>query len=63
MISARMDILTTFKDNCGFGLIANVKDQPSRQMTLDSIEALSRMIHRGAIAADKKSGDGSGFLP
>ena len=57
-----MDILTTFKDNCGFGLIANVKDQPSRQMTLDAIEALSRMIHRGAIAADKKSGDGSGFL-
>ena len=62
MISARMDILTTFKDNCGFGLIANVKNQPSRQMTLDAIEALSRMIHRGAIAADKKSGDGSGFL-
>ncbi len=57
-----MDILTTFKDNCGFGLIANVKNQPSRQMTLDAIEALSRMIHRGAIAADKKSGDGSGFL-
>ncbi len=60
--SVRMDILTTFKDNCGFGLIANVKDQPSREMTLDAIEALSRMIHRGAIAADKKSGDGSGFL-
>jgi len=51
-----------FKDNCGCGLIANVRNIPSRQMTLDALTALSRMIHRGAIAADKKSGDGSGML-
>jgi glutamate synthase (NADPH/NADH) large chain len=31
-------------------------------MTLDALTALSRMIHRGAIAADGKSGDGSGML-
>ncbi|MDN5204991.1 glutamate synthase large subunit [Fulvivirgaceae bacterium BMA10] len=57
-----MNLYTTFKDNCGCGLIANVKNVPSRQMTLDAVEALERMIHRGAIAADQKSGDGCGFL-
>ncbi|MEH0157529.1 glutamate synthase large subunit [Limibacter armeniacum] len=56
------DRITAFKDNCGFGMLANYKNVPSRQMTLDAIEALSRMMHRGAVAADGKSGDGSGFL-
>ncbi len=56
------DLLTTWRENCGCGLMANIKNVPTRQMTLDSIEALARMIHRGAIAADGKSGDGSGFL-
>jgi len=57
-----IDRLTTFKDNCGCGLMANCDNIPSRKMTLDALEALSRMIHRGAIAADGKSGDGSGML-
>ena len=56
------DRLTSFKDNCGCGLMANCNNVPTRQMTLDALEALSRMIHRGAIAADGKSGDGSGML-
>jgi glutamate synthase (NADPH/NADH) large chain len=54
--------LTLEKDNCGCGMIANYKNIPSRQMTLDAVEALSRMMHRGAVAADGKSGDGSGLL-
>jgi glutamate synthase (NADPH/NADH) large chain len=54
--------LTSFKDNCGCGLMANYNNIPTRKMTLDALEALSRMIHRGAIAADGKSGDGSGML-
>ncbi|GAA4849389.1 glutamate synthase large subunit [Algivirga pacifica] len=54
--------LTSFKDNCGFGMIANYKNVPSREMTLDAVEALSRMMHRGAVGADGKTGDGSGFL-
>jgi len=57
-----MDALTAFKDNCGFGLLANIKNIPSYQNTDDAITALSRMIHRGAIAADGKSADGSGLL-
>ncbi|GHS88963.1 glutamate synthase large subunit [Campylobacterota bacterium] len=50
------------RDNCGFGLLANIKNTPSFSITQDAIKALSRMIHRGAIAADGKSGDGSGLL-
>lgn len=54
--------LTDFKDNCGTGLIADVKNRPTRQMTTDAIGALARMMHRGAVAADGKTGDGCGFL-
>lgn len=51
-----------FKDNCGFGLLAQLNNQPSHQILQDAMRALSRMMHRGAIAADGKTGDGSGLL-
>ncbi len=51
-----------FRDSCGFGLLAHLRKQPSHQMLEDAITALSRMMHRGAIAADGKTGDGSGLL-
>ncbi len=51
-----------FKDNCGFGVIADIKGRPTHKMVDDALTALSRMMHRGAIAADGKSGDGSGLL-
>ena len=57
-----MDLITGFKDNCGFGLIANIKNIPTHDNVEDAICALERMMHRGAIAADGKSGDGSGLL-
>jgi glutamate synthase (NADPH/NADH) large chain len=56
------DLFTSFKDNCGFGLLASIDNTPSRKNLEDAITALSRMIHRGAIAADGKTGDGSGLL-
>jgi glutamate synthase (NADPH/NADH) large chain len=49
-------------DSCGFGLIANLDHQPSRWIVDTAIEALSRLTHRGAIAADGKTGDGCGLL-
>ncbi|MDR0664339.1 MAG: glutamate synthase large subunit [Helicobacteraceae bacterium] len=58
----RYSDLFTERDNCGFGLLANIKNIPSHQTTKDAITALTRMIHRGAIAADGKSGDGCGLL-
>jgi len=54
--------LTSFKDNCGFGLLASIDNTPSHKNVEDAIIALERMMHRGAIAADGKSGDGSGLL-
>ncbi|MEA3492603.1 MAG: glutamate synthase large subunit [Campylobacterota bacterium] len=56
------DLLTSFKDNCGFGLLASIENTPSHKNLEDAIKALSRMMHRGAIAADGKTGDGSGLL-
>ena len=50
------------KDSCGFGLIANLDDKPSHWLIKTSIEALTRLTHRGAVAADGKSGDGCGLL-
>ncbi|NKQ40380.1 MAG: glutamate synthase large subunit [Sulfurovum sp.] len=56
------DLFTSFKDNCGFGLLASIDNIPSHKNLENSITALSRMMHRGAIAADGKTGDGSGLL-
>ncbi len=49
-------------DNCGFGLIAQMDDKPSHWLVKTSIAALARLTHRGAVAADGKSGDGCGLL-
>jgi len=54
--------MVEFKDNCGFGVIADIKGRATHQMVDDALTALERMMHRGAIAADGKSGDGSGLL-
>jgi len=51
-----------FKDNCGFGLLASIDNNATHKNVEDAIVALERMMHRGAVAADGKSGDGSGFL-
>lgn len=50
------------RDNCGFGLIAQMDGKPSNWLVRTAIESLNRMTHRGAIAADGKSGDGCGLL-
>lgn len=51
-----------FRDNCGFGLIAHMKGQPSHELVQTAIHSLSCMTHRGAIGADGKTGDGCGVL-
>ncbi|WP_295418862.1 glutamate synthase large subunit [Sulfurovum sp.] len=56
------DLFTSFKDNCGFGLLASIDNIPSHRNLEDAVTSLSRMMHRGAIAADGKTGDGSGLL-
>ncbi|RLA31886.1 MAG: glutamate synthase large subunit [Gammaproteobacteria bacterium] len=49
-------------DSCGFGLIANIDDVPSHWLIETAISALARLTHRGAVAADGKTGDGCGLL-
>ncbi|MGH1439616.1 MAG: glutamate synthase large subunit [Cellvibrionaceae bacterium] len=54
--------LDEFKDNCGFGLIAQIKGKASHSVLENAIESLTCMTHRGGIAADGKTGDGCGLL-
>ena len=50
------------RDSCGFGLIANLDDQPSHWLVRTAIASLNRLTHRGAVATDGKTGDGCGLL-
>ncbi len=50
------------KENCGFGLIAQMDGEVSNDIVKKSINALSRLSHRGAVSADGRSGDGCGLL-
>ncbi|HJX00395.1 MAG TPA: hypothetical protein VJ453_09545, partial [Terriglobales bacterium] len=48
-------------DSCGVGFVARVSGGASHELLQMGLEALSRLAHRGAIAADGKSGDGAGI--
>ncbi|MCS3904133.1 glutamate synthase (NADPH/NADH) large chain [Methylohalomonas lacus] len=50
------------KGSCGFGLIAQMDDQPSHWLINTAVNSLCRLTHRGAVAADGKTGDGCGLL-
>ena len=50
------------RDSCGFGLIASLDDTASHWVVETAISSLNRLTHRGAIAADGKTGDGCGLL-
>ncbi|MGH9196699.1 MAG: glutamate synthase subunit alpha, partial [Acidimicrobiia bacterium] len=62
-----MDGSTSFanrreRDACGIGFVANSEGIATRQITDLAIDALCRVRHRGAVAADAKTGDGAGLL-
>lgn len=61
-MGCNLDLLTSFRDNCGFGLLASLDNTSTHRNLEDAITSLERMMHRGAIAADGKSGDGCGLL-
>ncbi|MEQ1669107.1 MAG: hypothetical protein ABL868_11690, partial [Sulfuriferula sp.] len=50
------------QDSCGFGLMAQLDNQPSHWLVKTAISSLACLTHRGAVAADGKSGDGCGLL-
>jgi glutamate synthase domain-containing protein 2/glutamate synthase domain-containing protein 1/glutamate synthase domain-containing protein 3 len=47
---------------CGIGFVADVQGRSSRAIVQAAIGALARLRHRGAIAADARTGDGAGML-
>ena len=50
------------RDSCGFGLIASLDDVASHWLVRTAMSSLNRLTHRGAVAADGKTGDGCGLL-
>src|ERR1700692_1529762 len=55
LIDSRFD-----HDSCGVGFVASVNAVPSHTILEQALTALSRLAHRGAVAADGKSSDGVG---
>jgi glutamate synthase (NADPH/NADH) large chain len=51
-----------FRDSCGFALLAHMDGEKSHWLVESTLESLARLTHRGAVAADGKSGDGCGIM-
>ena len=49
-------------DACGTGFLAQISGEPSHQLVQTSLEALTRLTHRGAQDADSETNDGAGLL-
>jgi glutamate synthase domain-containing protein 1 len=49
-------------DSCGVGFVASVKGERSNRVLHLGLTAVCQMVHRGAVDADAKTGDGSGIL-
>ena len=50
------------RDACGIGFVADASGVASRRLIDAALEGLCGVRHRGAVAADAKSGDGAGLL-
>jgi glutamate synthase domain-containing protein 1 len=50
------------RDSCGIGFVADVRGRASRGILDAALDGLRRMQHRGAVAADRRTGDGAGVL-
>ena len=49
-------------DACGIGFVAHVEGRRSHRVIEMALEALCNHAHRGAVADDRKTGDGAGIL-
>ncbi|MDQ1396658.1 MAG: hypothetical protein QOG64_1917, partial [Acidimicrobiaceae bacterium] len=50
------------RDACGIGFVADAQGRASRAIVETALNGLACVIHRGAVAADAKTADGSGLL-
>src|SRR3984885_6051350 len=49
-------------DACGVGFVANINGQRSNLILRRALTCACALIHRGAMDADAKTGDGAGIL-
>jgi glutamate synthase (NADPH/NADH) large chain len=56
------DPVKDFRDSCGFALLAHMDGEKSHWLVQTTLKSLARLTHRGAVAADGKSGDGCGIM-
>ena len=49
-------------DSCGVGFVADIRGRRSHRIVSQGLEAVASLTHRGAIAADARTGDGAGLL-
>jgi glutamate synthase (ferredoxin) len=49
-------------DSCGIGFVADARGRASRHIVSAALRGLACVKHRGALAADARSSDGSGLL-
>ncbi|MHB8323475.1 MAG: glutamate synthase large subunit [Candidatus Dormibacteria bacterium] len=50
------------RDACGVGFVATLDREPSRKVVSLGLQALGRLLHRGAVGADARTGDGAGIM-
>jgi glutamate synthase domain-containing protein 2/glutamate synthase domain-containing protein 1/glutamate synthase domain-containing protein 3 len=50
------------RDACGIGFVAHVDGRARRRTVAMALQGLAGVTHRGAVAADGKTGDGAGLL-
>ena len=49
-------------DACGFGFVVDIKGRPSHDIVEKALTVLVNLEHRGAVGAEKNTGDGAGIL-
>lgn len=47
---------------CGVGFVADISAKPSRAILDIGIRSVKNLVHRGAVSADGKTGDGAGVM-
>src|SRR5688500_9716242 len=49
-------------DACGIGFVADVEGRAAYRILKKGLESVCCLMHRGAVGADSKTGDGAGVL-
>src|SRR5512142_3071926 len=50
------------RDACGFGFVVDIKGRASHDIVEKALTVLNNLEHRGAVGAEKNTGDGAGIL-